>query len=93
MRDLMGRLRRESWLVSKMGKYLDLGLQVFITYRNLIRRRTNREEATPAMVAGFTDRRWSFREVLSWRQDWGARSPHPLSGGDQLVGVAGRAAA
>ncbi|MEL7089242.1 MAG: hypothetical protein AAGL98_12515, partial [Planctomycetota bacterium] len=31
-RDLMGRLRRESWLVSKKRRYLDLALQLHLAY-------------------------------------------------------------
>ena len=78
-RDLMGRLRRESWLVSKARRYLDLGLQIFMTYRNLVRRRFNYDENSPAQVLGFAPRRLTETEVLGWRQDWGKRSPAPLA--------------
>lgn len=81
MRDLMGRLRRESWLVSKMGKYLDLALQMWMTDRNLVKRRFNFDPASPAETLGFTSRRWTVQEVLGWRQDWGERSVHPLARG------------
>jgi hypothetical protein len=77
-RDLMGRLRRESWLSSKRRRYLDLGLQIFITYRNYVRRRFNFDRESPAELLGFVARRLTETEVLSWRQDWGARSVHPL---------------
>ena len=40
-RDLSGRLRRESWLVSKKRRYLNLGLQLHAAYRNLVRSRFN----------------------------------------------------
>jgi len=80
MRDLMGRLRRQSWLGSKMRRYLDLGLQVHMAYRNLVRKRFNYDEASPAEMLGFVPRRLTAGEVLSWRQDWGVRSVHPLSG-------------
>lgn len=86
MRDLTGRLRRESWLVSKEGRFLDLGLQVWMTYRNWIRRRFNRDDFSAAQTVGLTDRRWTFRDALSWRQDWGQRSPYALSKGHQTVG-------
>jgi len=79
MRDLMGRLRRESWLVSKKRRYLDLGLQLHMAYRNLIRRRFNRDEASPATLMGFTPRCLTTNEALSWRQEAGGRSVHPLS--------------
>jgi hypothetical protein len=78
-RDLMGRLRRMSWLVSKKRRYLDLGLATFIAWRNLVRRRFNHEECSPAQVLGFTRRRMSEDELCSWRQDWGRSSVHPLS--------------
>jgi hypothetical protein len=77
-RDLTGRLRRESWLVSKKRRYLDLGLQVFISYRNYVRRRFNFDELSPAARLGFVPRRLTETEVLSWRQDWAERSIHPL---------------
>ena len=79
MRDLMGRLRRESWLVSKQGWCLDLHLQLFMAYRNYVRRRFNRDHESPAQLLGFVPRRMKPTEVLSWRQDWGARSVHPLA--------------
>lgn len=79
MRDLMGRLRRESWLVSKKRRYLDLGLQLHMAYRNLVRKRFNYDEESPAQWAGFLPRRLTPRQVLSWRQDWRERSIHPLS--------------
>ena len=78
-RDLTGRLRRESWLVSKQRRYLDLGLQIFLTYRNYVRRRFNFDRASAAERLGFVSRRLTETEALSWRQDWGPRSIHPLS--------------
>jgi transposase-like protein len=78
-RDLMGRLRRQSWLVSKKRRYLDLGLALFIAWRNLVRRRFNYDECSAAEVLGFTPRRMTEEELCSWRQDWGRRSIHPLS--------------
>jgi transposase-like protein len=78
-RDLMGRLRRESWLVSKKRRYLDLALQVFAAYRNYVRRRFNGDEESPAQRLGFVPRRMQVEELLSWRQDWGRGSIHPLS--------------
>ena len=85
MRDLMSRLRRESWLVSKKRRYLDIALQVHIAYRNLVRRRFNRDEASPAQWLGFLPRRLTATEVLSWRQDWKGRSVHPLSSSGESV--------
>ena len=79
-RDLVGRLRRESWLVSKKRRYLDIALHVFIAYRNLVRSRFNRDELSPAARLGVLPRRLTPGEVLSWRQEPGRRSIHPLAG-------------
>jgi hypothetical protein len=78
-RDLLGRLRRQSWLASKQRRYLDLGLALFMSWRNLVRRRFNHDQQSPAQVAGFVDRRMSEEELCSWRQDWGRQSIHPLA--------------
>ena len=84
-RDLLGRLRRDSWLVSKMRRYLDLGMAVWMAYRNYVRRRFNFDESSPAQDLGFVDRRMKPTELLSWRQDWGRRSIHPLARGSETV--------
>jgi hypothetical protein len=78
-RDLIGRLRRQSWLVSKKRRYLDLALALFIAWRNLVRRRFNQDDESPAQILEFTPRRMTEEELCSWRQDWGRRSIHPLS--------------
>lgn len=78
-RDLMGRLRRRSWLASKKRRYLDLGLQLFAAYRNYVRRRFNGDSFSAAQMLGFVRRRMSASEMLSWRQDWGRSSIHPLA--------------
>ena len=77
-RDLMGRLRRESWLTSKARRWLDIALQVHIAYRNYVRRRSLSEEGSPASILGYVPRRLRPTELLSWRQCWGTRSPLPL---------------
>ncbi len=73
-RDLNGRLRRRSWLVSKRGEFLNLQLAIFQVYRNYVRRRINRDPWTPAQALGFASRPLNGQEVLSWRQDWGPAS-------------------
>lgn len=79
-RDLMGRLHRRSWLVSKAARCLDLHLMAFACYRNYHCARFNGEKESPAQLLGFVPRRLSKGELLSWRQDWGPdRSIHPLS--------------
>jgi len=84
-RDLMGRLRRESWLATKRRRYLDLGLALWMAWRNYVRRRFNRDDESPAQKLGFVDRRMTERQLLSWRQDWGGESVHPLSWASQSV--------
>ena len=49
-RDLMGRLHRRSWLVSKERRYLDAHLALFTVHRNYIRSWRNGERETPAMM-------------------------------------------
>ena len=78
-RDLNGRLRRRSWLASKQRAFLDLQLNVFMTYRNFVRPRYNGERETPAQRLRLVAKPMSPGEVLSWRQDWGWFSVHPLS--------------
>jgi len=84
-RDLLGRLRRESWLATKRRRYLDLGLALWMAWRNYVRRRFNRDDESPAQKLGFVDRRMTERQLLSWRQDWGGKSVHPLSWASQSV--------
>ncbi|MCP3914609.1 MAG: hypothetical protein GY711_03515 [bacterium] len=96
LRDLTGRLRRESWLVSKKRRWLDLGLHIHIAYRNYVRNRFNYDKASPAQLLGFVPRKLTLHELLSWRQDGGQRSIHPLARRSESVaqwGAASRLAA
>lgn len=86
-RYLLGRLRRRSWLASKRRRYLDLQLQVFQAFRNWVRPRFNTDKETPGMLLGLVGRRMGPTDVLSWRQDWGWFSPHPLHGGASIRAV------
>ncbi len=79
LRDMSGRLRRQSWLVSKKRRFLDLALQMHMAVRNLVKTRFNHDRETPAELMGFVHRPLTIRELLSWRQIWGDRSIHPLS--------------
>ena len=78
-RDQTGRLRRDSWLVSKKRRWLDIALHFFMAYRNYVRRRFNDDDFSPAEKLGFAPQRMTAQELLSWRQDGGAWSIHPLS--------------
>jgi len=79
IRDHQGRLRRRSWLASKKRRYLDLAVQVWMAYRNYVRRRFNDDRQSAAQRLGFMPRRLRPEELFSWRQDWGAASIHPLA--------------
>lgn len=87
-RDNCGRLRRRSWLVTKVGRWLQNHMWIFIVYRNYVRRRFNRDEEveTPAKILALLPRNLVIDEVLRWRQDWSEHSIHPLSfRGDRTV--------
>ena len=85
MRDLSGRLRRESWLVSKKRRWLDVSLHIYIAYRNLVRRRFNRDSFSAGQMVGWLRRRLREEELLSWRQVFGRRSVHPLAKRSQSI--------
>lgn len=80
-RDNCGRLRRKSWLVTKRRERLRAQVGLWIVYRNYMRRRFNRDQIdeTPARLLGLLPRHLLPDEVVRWRQDWGKRSPHPMS--------------
>lgn len=78
-RDLMSRLRRRSWLVTKDRRFLDLHLAAFICYRNYAQSRFNMDDESPAQMLGFLPRKLTLGELLSWRQDHQAKSIHPLA--------------
>jgi len=85
MRDKLSRLRRESWLVSKMRKYLNLHLALYSAWRNWARPRFNRDHATPGQLMGLADRPLRTTELVGWRQDWGRLSPCPFGRGSLPV--------
>ena len=80
-RDNCGRLRRRSWLVSKLARWLQAQLAIFTVYRNYVRKRFNRDQRgqTPAQLLGLLPRQLQPADALRWRQDWGSCSIHPLS--------------
>jgi transposase-like protein len=81
LRDNCGRLRRHTWLVSKLARWLRRQLDLFAAYRNWHRPRTNRdpEHYSPGVALGLIDRSLAIAELHSWRQDWSDRSIHPAS--------------
>ncbi|MBX3462683.1 MAG: hypothetical protein KF830_05905 [Planctomycetes bacterium] len=79
-RDNCGRLRRRSWLVTKLAARLRDHLALFTVYRNYVRRRFNRDrpQQTAGQLLGLVPRNLTPAEVLAWRQDWAGNSIHPL---------------
>ena len=57
------------------------GVHLFTVYRNYVRCRFNRDRRheTPAWFLKLLPRALEPEEVTGWRQDWGARSIHPMS--------------
>jgi hypothetical protein len=70
----MSRLIRRSWCVSKRRRRLALHLAIYWGWHNGWRWRTNKVRRTPGMEEGLWGRRLSLRELIGWRQDWGALS-------------------
>jgi hypothetical protein len=89
-RDNLGRLRRQSWLVTKKREYLRSHMNMFLVYRNYLRTRFNRDKEghSPAVKLGLLPRNLTVAEALGWRQDWGPRSIDPLSADGSRVGSA-----
>lgn len=88
-RDLVGALRRQSWLVGKKFEKLATRLAIFMVNRNYLRKRFNKdkEDKSAAVHLGLLPRSLTFVEALRWRQDWLAASIHPLSrDGSRRVG-------
>ena len=80
-RDNCGRLRRKSWLVSKVARRLRDQMALFTVFRNYVRRRFRRDppQRTAAALLRLVPRNLLPLEALRWRQDWARHSPHPLS--------------
>ena len=89
-RDNLGRLRRQSWLVTKKGEFLRGHMNLFLAYRNYVRKRFNRDKEphSPGVRLGLLPRNLTVAEALGWRQDCGPRSIHPQSpDGRRFIGV------
>ncbi len=80
-RDLVGALRRQSWLVGKKYQKLATRLAIFVVTRNYLRKRftKDKEDKSAAVHLGLLPRSLTFVEALRWRQDWEGASIHPLS--------------
>lgn len=75
LRHFLSRLRRRSWCISKKREDLQRHLSIAALWSNYSRGITNRTKVTPAEALGLVPRALRPEELLSWRQDWGARSP------------------
>ena len=49
---------------SKSWRNHECALALFFAFYNFIRPHSSLDKNTPAMAAGLTDHRWSFRELL-----------------------------
>ena len=85
MRDHAGRVRRDSWLVSKRRTYLNQHLAFYVAWKNWVLTRFNRDDHAPGVLAGMAPRSLSVTELLSWRQAWGRRSPCPFGNGNSVM--------
>jgi len=81
LRDHAGRVRRESWLVSKRRSYLNQHLALYAAWKNWVLPRFNRDKHAPGVLAGMAPRNLTMGEFLGWRQAWGKRSSGPFGNG------------
>jgi transposase-like protein len=75
LRHFLSRLRRRTWCISKKRTDLQRHLAIAALWVNYSRGITNRTKVTPAEALGLVPRPLRPEELLSWRQDWAARSP------------------
>jgi hypothetical protein len=85
LRDHAGRVRRDSWLVSKLRTFLNLHLAFYVSWKNWVLPRFNRDVHAPGVLAGMAPRNLSIGEFLGWRQAWGCLSPCPFGDGRRSV--------
>lgn len=89
-RDLVGALRRQSWLHAKKASKLPARLAIFVAIKNYQRKRFTRdkEDKSPAVHLNLIPRSLTTSELQRWRQDFGLHSIHPISGdGRRRVGA------
>ena len=89
-RDLVGALRRQSWLHAKKASKLPARLAIFVSIKNYQRKRFNRdkEDKSPAVHLDLIPRSLTTAELQRWRQDFGLHSIHPLSSdGGRRIGT------
>jgi transposase-like protein len=69
VRHSMAAHRRETIAFGRRLNALVLRIYGFAVWRNFVKRRSERSgsDTTPAMMLGLTDRRWTWRQLFSWR--------------------------
>lgn len=87
LREHVGRVRRNSWLTSKLRTYLNLFLPLYTAWKNWVIPLRQEAESSPGVRAGMAPRNLCLGEMLGWRQDWQQRSPCPFSNGVDTMGT------
>ena len=84
-RDHMGRLRRQSWLHTKLREWLKLFMDLHRGAKNWATPRFNADRETPAQLLKLAPRALSDEELIGFRQDWGQYSPCPFGNGSRSM--------
>ena len=63
---------------SQLWRFPNVALQMWLAYHNYVVPRFPRDDSSSAQRLGLVRRRMKPGELLSWRQDWGGESIHPL---------------
>jgi hypothetical protein len=66
LRHALAALTRRSFCIAKSKRHLQLRLNAYLVYYNLVRLHLSLK-ITPACSAGLTDHAWSWEELLSFR--------------------------
>jgi transposase-like protein len=66
----VSRFIRRSWCAAKRAASVSLHLAIYSCWKNLVRRRTNEDDESAAMMLGLTRRRLTPNELFEWRLDF-----------------------
>jgi hypothetical protein len=75
LRHFLSRLKRRTWCVSRTRHHLQAHLSIAALWVNYCRGITGRTRTTPAQALRLCPAAYRLEEALSWREDWGPRSP------------------
>lgn len=70
LRYCLARLKRRTWCVTRVRRWLQQALDMYAGWFNYCRGITNKTKVSPAQAMGLAERRLRTTEWLSWRQDW-----------------------